>query len=43
MIGVDKIGEIRRTYFEQSRSIKKIVRTLSASRAQRVRVPVHAG
>ncbi len=33
MIGVDKIGEIRRAYFEQDRSIKEIVRTLSVSRA----------
>jgi len=33
MIGVDKIGEIRRAYFEQRRSIKEIVRTLSVSRA----------
>jgi len=33
MIGVDKIGEIRRAYFEQQRSIKEIVRTLSVSRA----------
>ena len=33
MIGVDKIGEIRRAYFEQGRSIKEIVRTLSVSRA----------
>ena len=31
MIGVDKIGEIRRAYFEQHRSIKEIVRTLSVS------------
>jgi hypothetical protein len=30
---VDKIGEIRRAYFEQHRSIKEIVRTLSVSRA----------
>ena len=30
-IGVDKIGEIRRTYFEQYRAIKEIVRTLSVS------------
>jgi hypothetical protein len=29
MIGVEKIGEIRRAYFEQHRSIKEIVRTLS--------------
>ena len=33
MIGVDKIGEIRRAYFEQHRSIKEIVRILSVSRA----------
>src|SRR5271167_2809485 len=33
MIGVDKIGQIRRAYFEQQRSIKEIVRTLSVSRA----------
>src|SRR3954470_19875893 len=33
MIGVDKIGEIRRAYFEQHRPIKEIVRTLSVSRA----------
>jgi transposase len=33
MIGVDKIGEIRRAYFEQHRSIKEIVRTLAVSRA----------
>jgi len=33
MIGVDKIGEIGRAYFEQQRSIKEIVRTLSVSRA----------
>ncbi len=33
MIGVDKIGKIRRAYFEQSRSIKEIVRTFSVSRA----------
>ena len=33
MIGFDKIGEIRRAYFEQSRSIKGIVRTISGSRA----------
>ena len=32
MIGVD-IGEIRRAYFEQHRSIKEIVRILSVSRA----------
>src|SRR3981081_989951 len=33
MIGVDKIGQIRRAYFEQDRTIKEIVRTLSVSRA----------
>src|SRR5271168_2686601 len=33
MIGVDKIGEIRRAYFEQHRASKEIVRTLSVSRA----------
>ncbi len=33
MIGVEKIGEIRRAYFDQHRSIKEIVRTLSVSRA----------
>jgi hypothetical protein len=33
MIGVDKIGQIRRAYFEQHRSIKEIVRTRSVSRA----------
>ena len=33
MIGVDKIGEIRRAYFERARPIKEIVRTLSVSRA----------
>ena len=33
MIGVDKIGEIRRAYFEQQRPIKEIVRTLWVSRA----------
>jgi len=27
MIGVDLIGQIRRAYFEQQRSIKEIVRT----------------
>ncbi len=32
MIGVDKIGEIRRAYFEQHRPIKEIVRRLSVSR-----------
>jgi hypothetical protein len=30
MIGVDKIGEIRRAYFEQGRTIKEIVRRLAA-------------
>ena len=29
MIGVDLIGQIRRAYFEQHRSIKEIVRTLT--------------
>jgi transposase len=33
MIGVDRIGEIRRAYFEQRRPIKEIVRTLAVSRA----------
>jgi hypothetical protein len=33
MFGVDKIGEIRRAYFEQERSIKEIVRGFSVSRA----------
>jgi hypothetical protein len=33
MIGVEKIGQIRRAYFERHRSIKEIVRTLSVSRA----------
>ena len=33
MIGVDKIGDIRRAYFEQHRPIKEIVRRLSVSRA----------
>jgi len=33
MIGVDKIGDIRRAYFEERRPIKEIVRTLSVSRA----------
>ena len=33
MFGVDKIGEIRRGYFEQGLSIKEIVRALSVSRA----------
>src|SRR5271154_5985326 len=33
MFGVDKIGEIRRAYFEQERSIKEIVRAFSVSRA----------
>src|SRR5260370_5060757 len=35
MVGVDKIGEIRRAYFEQDRSIKEIVRTLSEIGAPR--------
>ncbi len=30
---MDKIGQIRRAYFEQHRSIKEIVRTLLVSRA----------
>jgi len=33
MIGVDLIGQIRRAHFEQHRSIKEIVRTLTVSRA----------
>ena len=33
MIGVDKIGEIRRAYFEQRLPIRVIVRTLAVSRA----------
>ncbi len=33
MICVDKIGEIRRAYFEQGRAIKEIVRALFVSRA----------
>ena len=33
MIGVDKIGEIRRAYLERRLPIKEIVRTLSVSRA----------
>jgi plasmid maintenance system antidote protein VapI len=33
MIGVDKIGEIRRAFFERQLPIKEIVRTLSVSRA----------
>jgi hypothetical protein len=32
MIDVDMIGQIRRAYFEQRRSIKEIVRTLRVSR-----------
>jgi len=32
MIGGDTIGQIRRAYFEQDRSIKEIVHTLSVSR-----------
>jgi hypothetical protein len=31
MIGVDKIGEIRRAYFEQHRSIKEIVKAAERS------------
>ena len=34
MFRVDEIGEIRRAYFEQGRSIKEIVRALSVSRAR---------
>ena len=33
MIDMDLIGQIRRAYFEQRRSIKEIVRLLSVSRA----------
>ena len=33
MIAVDKIGEIRRAFFERHLPIKEIVRTLSVSRA----------
>jgi hypothetical protein len=33
MISVDMIGQIRRAYFERSRPIKEIVRTLRVSRA----------
>src|SRR3954465_2473881 len=33
MIGVDKIGQIRRAFFERHLPIKEIVRTLSVSRA----------
>jgi hypothetical protein len=33
MIGVDRIGEIRRAFFERHLPIKEIVRTLSVSRA----------
>jgi hypothetical protein len=32
MIGVDKIGQIRRAFFERHLPIKEIVRTLSLSR-----------
>ena len=42
MLRVDKIGEIRRAYFELERSIKQIVRTLSVSRAT-VRKVVRGG
>ena len=42
MIGVDKIGEIRRAYFEQHRPIKEIVRSLAVSRAT-VRKVVRSG
>lgn len=34
MIGVDKIGAIRRAYFEEHRPIKEIVRTPSVSRGK---------
>jgi hypothetical protein len=34
MLAVDQIGQIRRAYFEQGRSIKEIERTLSVSRAR---------
>jgi len=33
MISMDMIGQIRRAYFDQSRPIKEIVRTLRVSRA----------
>ena len=33
MIGMDRIGAMRRAYFGQVRPIKKIMRTLSVSRA----------
>ena len=33
MIGVDKIGEIRRAFFERHMPIKEIVRSLFVSRA----------
>ncbi len=33
MIGVDKIGQIRRAFFERHLPIKEIVRTLTVSRA----------
>jgi hypothetical protein len=42
MIGVDKIGEIRRAYFEQHRPIIEIVRTLAVSRGT-VRKVVRSG
>ena len=44
MIGVDRIGEIRRAFFERHLPIKEIVRTLSVSRATvRKVVPVQIG
>jgi hypothetical protein len=39
MIGVDKIGAIRRAYFERHLPIKEIVRTLSVSRATLLAMP----
>jgi transposase len=42
MIGVDKIGEIRRAYFEQHCPIKEIVRRLAVSR-ETVRKVVRSG
>jgi hypothetical protein len=43
MIGVDKIGEIRRAYFEQRLPIEEIVRTLSVSRAMVRKVTLRDG
>jgi hypothetical protein len=43
MIGVDRIGEIRRAYFERRRPIKEIVRTLAVSRATVRRVVSESG